>query len=203
MPGDYLLICFGGNDQKNNTDRGTPIAEYQEYFRTIIEMALAKGAHPIVVSPSARANLWNDETASDTVYAPLQDYRDAGKAVADEYGIPYIPFGEKMKEMYSNFESDGYSTNIRNFLFLHTTPDDVRFVDNENYATSKYNNEEDSSHFNVLGSYWFTNNIASYLKDIDGTLGAFIDSNKVLTMDELVDEIETEYEQWLVDMENI
>lgn len=53
--GDFLLIQFGHNDEKEDPARHTePYGSYQENLRFFIREARARGAYPVLVTPIAR-----------------------------------------------------------------------------------------------------------------------------------------------------
>jgi lysophospholipase L1-like esterase len=54
-PGDYLLISFGHNDEKDDVARHTdPFTTFQDYLRRYLDVARAHGAHPVLVTPVER-----------------------------------------------------------------------------------------------------------------------------------------------------
>ena len=94
-PGDYVLIEFGTNDSKSrgpqniypNQDFSETYAPadtlYKELLRKFVAEAKAKGAFPIIASPSAR----RQDVAKPT---SLGAYAVAAMEVAGEVGVPGI-----------------------------------------------------------------------------------------------------------------
>lgn len=111
-PGDYVIIQFGHNDEKNNgedTDpndtkgRGTaPWGQYREYLTRYVKESRERGAIPVLVTPIVRRmfnadgkslnaqgkhNLKNLlKSDNDTLY----DYVLAMKTVARELNVPLV-----------------------------------------------------------------------------------------------------------------
>lgn len=82
--GDYLIMEFGHNDQKlPELDASGGYAEQLSYFT---EYALGKGACPIINSPINRIIFGSD----GKIFNLLGDYRNAAKAVAEKYNVPFI-----------------------------------------------------------------------------------------------------------------
>ena len=55
LPGDFLFVQFGHNDEKDDPARHTdPYGSYQEHLNFYIDEARAKGAHPVLITPIAR-----------------------------------------------------------------------------------------------------------------------------------------------------
>ena len=78
--GDFLLIQFGHNDQKNYTTTA-----YKEYLTYYIDDARSRGAQPILVTPVARDN-WSDGFVNDLLGA----FPDAMRELAEEEDVPLI-----------------------------------------------------------------------------------------------------------------
>lgn len=54
-PGDFLLIQFGHNDEKDDPARHTePFGDFQENLRFYIRATREAGAHPLLITPIAR-----------------------------------------------------------------------------------------------------------------------------------------------------
>ncbi|MNI21102.1 Rhamnogalacturonan acetylesterase RhgT [compost metagenome] len=50
--GDYLLIQFGHNDEKEDVERHTePFGSYQAYLQQYIDVARGKQVYPILITP--------------------------------------------------------------------------------------------------------------------------------------------------------
>ena len=115
--GDYVLIQFAHNDEKNNgaesTDgRGTsPWGEYQRHLRLYVSEAREKGATPIFIAPITRRyfddakhitqkamhNLATD--VSDTTL----NYVLAMRTVATELNVPFVDMTTRTRDIVENF----------------------------------------------------------------------------------------------------
>src|SRR6185503_11778649 len=85
--GDVLLIQFGHNDQKTDDPvRGTNAeSDFRTYLMRYVDMARAKGAQPILVTPVAR-RIFKDGALADTHGA----YARAVREVAAQSRTPLI-----------------------------------------------------------------------------------------------------------------
>lgn len=87
VPGDYLLIQFGGNDQKDDPKRHTdPETTFRDNFRRFIREAREKGAVPLLATSVVRRRFDRAGKLVDT-YGP---YITAVEAVGAECGVPVI-----------------------------------------------------------------------------------------------------------------
>ncbi len=111
-PGDYVLIEFGTNDSKKsgpqniypNQDFSETYAPadtlYKELLRKFVAEAKAKGAFPIIASPSAR----RQDVAKPT---SLGAYAVAAMEVAHEVGVPGIDLNSMGVELNAALGADG------------------------------------------------------------------------------------------------
>ena len=96
VEGDYLLIQFGHNDQKEDEERHTvPFASYKHYLRKYIETARNKGAQPVLLTPIARRRFDDHGNFIDT----HGDYITAVKELAEEQNVPLIDMNDKTTKM--------------------------------------------------------------------------------------------------------
>ena len=93
-PGDYLFIEFGHNDSKesDSTRYAAPWGAYQDNLRLFVRTALAKGCHPVLMTPVARRYF---DSTGVFVRNCHGDYPAAMKAVAAEFGLPLIDMQAK------------------------------------------------------------------------------------------------------------
>lgn len=87
-PGDFALIQFGHNDQKETWPQtyAEAATTYRSYLRSYIAEFRRRGAVPILVTPPDRRN-W---TADNRIRSTLTDYVAAIKAVAVEEHVPLV-----------------------------------------------------------------------------------------------------------------
>lgn len=86
--GDFLLIQFGHNDEKEDPARHTdPEGSFQDNLRMFIRAAREKGAYPVLLTPIAR-RLFNE----DGVFLPGSHgpYPDAVRKLGQAEGVPVI-----------------------------------------------------------------------------------------------------------------
>ena len=108
-PGDYVVIQFGHNDEKNDPKRHTVAGStFDGNLRKFVSETRAKGGNPILMNAVARRNFLapadgtaEDEALRDSKYEhPVQegdilidthgDYRFAPKNVAQEMKVPFV-----------------------------------------------------------------------------------------------------------------
>lgn len=86
-PGDWLLVQFGTNDQKQiAAGTGGPFTTYKDEILTHIQAIRARGGEMIVVSPVERRRF--DDHGKPT--RTLTDYAEASRQAAKEFGVPFI-----------------------------------------------------------------------------------------------------------------
>jgi len=124
-PGDYVVIQFGHNDEKNNgldtdesdpKERGTaPWSQYQKYLRKYITEARERGAIPILATPVVR-RMFNEDgkTLSERGKHNLVEYSDvkndsvmnyvlAMKAVAREMSVPLVDMTALTEDLVTEY----------------------------------------------------------------------------------------------------
>jgi lysophospholipase L1-like esterase len=110
--GDYLFIQFGHNDEKTD-ERGTdPDTSYPFYLRQYIQVALEKGAFPLLITPVQRRTFNRDGTLQNT----HSRYEKSMYRVSKEDGIPLIPLGKISKHM---IEQLGNEASKELFMWLN------------------------------------------------------------------------------------
>lgn len=97
-PGDWLMIQFGHNDQKQQwpqtyVEAGTT---YRAYLRAFIAEARLRGATPILITSVERRNF----DASGRITASLGAYPDAVRAVAREERVGLIDLNRMTTSFY-------------------------------------------------------------------------------------------------------
>ncbi len=86
--GDYLLVQFGGNDQKNDPKRHTdPQTTYKENYRKFIAGAREKGAEPLLATSVVRRRFDAKTGKLRDTYGP---YIPAVEEVGAECGVPVV-----------------------------------------------------------------------------------------------------------------
>lgn len=119
--GDYVIIQFGHNDQKNKPKvYADAYGTFKTYLKKFIDESREKGAIPIVCSSIVRRHFDTDGNLKDT----HGDYITAAKEIAEETNTPYIDMEaltrklviemgpEKSKEIYTFTSSKEDSTHL-------------------------------------------------------------------------------------------
>lgn len=160
--GDFLLIGFGHNDEKNDdaarfTDARKPITDSSSFkyslYENYIKLAQEKGAIPILATPIVRASKSNDYTGSNGHITSSGDYRKAIVELGQEKDVDVIDLTTLTKNYYSEI---GYNEAI----YMHA-------------ITSGISNDEpninsvDTTHLNIYGAKMVTYMFANELLNLD------------------------------------
>lgn len=133
-PGDYVLIQFAHNDQKEKGDGLGPFTSYADALRDYIAKITAKGGKPVLVTAMYRRRFQGD-TLQDT----LGDFPVAMRQVAAEKNVPLIDLHAMSAELFSAL---GPSRSKR--AFVH-------------YPANTFPGQDkplaDDTHFNTYGGY--------------------------------------------------
>lgn len=100
--GDYVMIQFGHNDQKETGPEAGADRGYSRRLATMIDAVKAKGAHPVVVTPVERRRFRDGKP-----YGTLQDYAAAAKKIAAEKGVPVIDLNAMSLKFYEALGEEG------------------------------------------------------------------------------------------------
>lgn len=85
-PGDFLLIQFGHNDEKDDPARHTdPNGSFQDNLRFFINEAREKGAYPVLITPIAR-RLFDEQ--GDFLPGSHGAYPEAVRQVGAQENVP-------------------------------------------------------------------------------------------------------------------
>lgn len=133
--GDYLLIQFGHNDQKDDPERGTKaFGSFQDYLKKYIKVAQENRATPILLTPIQRRNFSSRGHLINT----HGKYPEAIRKLAHELNVSLIDLTEITKKY---FEELGPKRTKDIFLWLKPGESD-------NYPEG----EEDDTHFSENGA---------------------------------------------------
>lgn len=124
-PGDYVVIQFGHNDEKNNgqdapegdpKDRGTaPWGQYRKYLKLYIDESRNRGAIPVLATPVVRGLFETDgKTLTPVALHNLvnqlavpndsaMNYVQAMKAVARETNVPLVDMTSLTKHLVTAY----------------------------------------------------------------------------------------------------
>ncbi|MGY2067595.1 pectinesterase family protein, partial [Blastococcus sp. SYSU DS0619] len=149
QPGDYLLISFGHNDEKDDdpTRYTDPYGTYQEYLQRYIDGARAAGATPVLVTPVERRRFDSAGVAKTT----HGEYPAAMRALAAEQGVALVDLTEMSIDLWNELGPEGTTD-----YFLHVEPGEY-----PNYPDGRY----DDTHFQAKGAIELARIIATSLAE--------------------------------------
>jgi lysophospholipase L1-like esterase len=105
--GDILLIQFGHNDAGTVCERHVELDEYKENLSVMVDIIVAQGATPILVTPMSKLSYKNG-----VFQANLTDYADAMKTVAKQKGLECVDLNTRSLEFYQKAGYEEVSQNI-------------------------------------------------------------------------------------------
>ncbi len=113
--GDFVLIQFGHNDQKDDDPKRYAPAQtdFKAYLRSFIADVKAKGATPILATSVARRRFGKDGRVVQT----LADYPQALRDVAAETGVPLIDMNVLTAEQIQALGPEASKA-----MFMHIAP---------------------------------------------------------------------------------
>lgn len=129
--GDYILVEFGHNDQKQKGVGKGAYYSFSYYIKHFIDEARLKGAHPILVTPTRRRQYDSNGKIKDT----HADYPAAIRDIAARENIPVIDLQDMTKvlcEAMSEEESKRLYVHYPAGSFPGQTRD---FKDNTHFST--------------------------------------------------------------------
>ncbi len=134
--GDFLLVQFGGNDQKSQDSRryAAPMTDFKDNFRFFINAAREKGVTPILCTSVVRRRFDKQGQLIDT----YGEYITAVREVGEEMGVTVIDLKESTWKLVQDAGVEGSKK-----LFNYTAPGEV----------AKYpDGHRDDSHWNIDGA---------------------------------------------------
>jgi len=94
--GDFVLIQFGHNDQKEKGEGVGAFTTYSDSLREYVAAVRAKGAKPVLITAVARRR-FDDQ---GKVFESLGDFPEAVRRVAKELSVPLIDLNASSKQVY-------------------------------------------------------------------------------------------------------
>jgi lysophospholipase L1-like esterase len=113
--GDFVIIQFGHNDQKNGKDNVTTV--YPATIKKMIADVRNKGGIPVLVTSVPRARFNRD--GSKTVNCGLQVYHDAMVEIGKETGTEVVDIYPLIREYY---DSIGETAALEYYMFTSGVP---------------------------------------------------------------------------------
>ncbi len=102
-PGDYLLIQYGHNDEKEKGEGIGAFTSYKASLRQFVQAAKAKGGNVILINPMHRRNFGAD----GKVVNSHGDYPEAVRQAAAEENVPFIDLTVMSKDLYEALRQGG------------------------------------------------------------------------------------------------
>ena len=126
QPGDYLIMQFGHNDQKQiKAGTGGPFTTYQAEIKEHVDAVRARGGIPVVVSPMERRNFEPDGKIRPT----LADYAGAARQAAQELNVAFIDLNTMSMPFY-----EALGPERSKLAFAQPSPDRVDNTHHDNYG---------------------------------------------------------------------
>lgn len=147
--GDYIFMEFSHNDQKQRGPGKGAFYSFMTSLKTFIDEAHARGAHPVLVTPTQRRSFDEKGKIRDT----HADFPDAIRWLAAKENIPLIDLHQMTRTLY---EAMGIEPSKK--AFVH-------------YPAGSYPGQNrpmaDNTHFNPYGAYQIAKCIIEGMKKID------------------------------------
>ncbi|MBK1835211.1 rhamnogalacturonan acetylesterase [Roseibacillus ishigakijimensis] len=100
--GDYVLVQFGHNDQKDKRAEAGPFTTYRADLEDFIARIRATGAQPVLVTPMERRR-WSEGKPGQT----LSDYAAAVRQVGEAEEVPVLDLHIRSLELYTALGEEG------------------------------------------------------------------------------------------------
>ena len=147
--GDYVIIEFGHNDQKEKGPGRGAYYSFMTNLKIFIDEARSKGAIPVLVTPTQRRTFGVDGKIKDS----HEDYPEAIRWLANKENVPLIDLNDLTRTLY-----EALGTENSKKAFVH-------------YPAGTYPGQdkalEDNTHFNPYGAYQIAKCVIEGMKLID------------------------------------
>jgi len=154
-PGDYLIVEFAHNDEKEKGEGIGPWDSYSASIREYVQAARDKGAFPILITPVQRRAFNADGTLKPT----HGDYPDAMRKVAQEMNVPLVDITKLTTTLYESWGDE---------------PSRKAFVQ---YPANTFPGQkeklEDNTHFNSFGANEIALCVIKGLRDLNSPLAQY------------------------------
>lgn len=155
--GDYLMIQFGHNDQKEDKARHTePFGSFKANLKFFITIAKQKGAKPVLITPVARRKFTEQGKIIDTHHV----YAEAVRELVMNESIPLIDLTKASMTLYQS-----YGVEESKLLFLWLKPNEYI-----NYPEGS----QDDTHFSHQGAKQIAHIVVKELKQLALPLNAYL-----------------------------
>ncbi len=145
-PGDFAMIQFGHNDQKEKGEGSGAWGSYTEHLQSYVAAIRSKGAQPILITPMKRRRFGEQ----GRLVATLGDFPLAVRQAAADLQAPLIDLNVMSAALYAAMGPEGSKE-----AFVH-------------YPANTFPGQDkalkDDTHFNAYGAYEMARCVASALK---------------------------------------
>lgn len=148
-PGDYVFIEFGHNDEKDKMAGAGAFYNYAHNLKTYVDQIRAKGATPIICSPTERRRV----EKNGTLGATHGKYPEAAKFVADDLGVGFIDLTTMSQILYKAMGAEDSKHLLVHYPAGTFPGQDKAF--------------EDNTHFNAFGAYQISRLIVRGMKQLN------------------------------------
>lgn len=177
--GDYLIIGFGHNDEKFESQRYTnpmgPVTEEGSLKKTLydnyVKLAIDKGATPILCTPIVRRST-SGVYSGDKIHQTISnaqyeggDYTNAIIELGDEFGVTVVNLTAMTKDLLNGLAD----------------------AESKKYYAWQQGGSVDNTHINQYGAYTVAGMICQELKKTDNTIKNYVlDTLPTMTFEDMV-----------------
>ncbi len=163
-PGDYLMMQFGHNDQKEKAN--ISIADYKANLKYFVDSVKAKGATPIICSSITRRN-YNETGAYDPTIGSLGEYPAAAMATAMELNVTGLDLYSYSKQVLGALTDDTSKQ-----LYCHVP---ATYPGYDPAKLDKYvDGAADNTHFSEYGAHVWAKEAARLIGETTLPIAAFV-----------------------------
>lgn len=149
--GDWLLIQFGHNDEKEDERHTDPETTYKEHLWSYCREALDRGAHPVLITSCERRFF----TGESGLLYTHGEYPRAVRDLAAEKGVPLCDLNRDSRALYLSLGQEKAKE-----LFVVLAPGE-----HPDYPEG----HNDQTHFNAHGAKEICRLVVQELRQIPGT----------------------------------
>lgn len=133
-PGDFVIIQFGHNDQKDKSPSGGAFGSYKKFLERYVKESRERGATPILATSVVRRRFDKEGKFFDT----LGDYPKVARQVAEEMKVPLLEMHTRTAELLQQLGPEKSAK-----IFNHLAPGEYE---------AHPDGLKDDTHFNAVGA---------------------------------------------------
>jgi lysophospholipase L1-like esterase len=141
-PGDYLLIQYGHNDEKEKGEGVGAFTTFKASLKLFVDGARKKGGIPILITPVQRRTF----DANGKITNSHGDYPDAVRQAAKEENVPLIDLNALSKDLYEalgkedsgRLFKEGDGTHHNNYGAYELAKTIVQSIRDQHLSPAKY-----------------------------------------------------------------